>query len=186
LRRAEGDGVIYTVTDDDISKHLPVLLGAVNDIPLFAYLDPCGLAIPLDEVARIFDRPSGVGLPATEVLINLTAHPRRFAGMLCSHPGEPPEARERLPIQRPACGRVDDQLRMGARPLVGKEATIPSKVDQDANRLRLGSKGGRPPAFDPDIYKQRHAVECGIKPPDEPVTETSGRESQLESGSADW
>jgi transposase len=39
---------------------------------------------------------------------------------------------------------------------------IPSKADQDANRRRLGSKGGRPPAFDPEIYKQRHSVECGI------------------------
>ncbi|WP_232550244.1 hypothetical protein [Propioniciclava soli] len=24
------------------------------------------------------------------------------------------------------------------------------------------SKGGRPPAFDPSAYKDRHAVECGI------------------------
>ncbi|GLZ38165.1 transposase [Actinokineospora sp. NBRC 105648] len=44
----------------------------------------------------------------------------------------------------------------------GIKATIPSKADQDAHRKAKGSKGGGPPAFDPEIHKQRHAVECGI------------------------
>jgi len=44
----------------------------------------------------------------------------------------------------------------------GIKATIPSKADQDANRRKQGFMGGRPPAFDPATYKQRHAVECGI------------------------
>jgi hypothetical protein len=34
--------------------------------------------------------------------------------------------------------------------------TIPVKVDQQANRRALGSSGGRPPAFDPEVYRQRH------------------------------
>ena len=84
VAEAEGEDVEYTITDDDISKHLPVLLDAVRDIPIFVYLDPCGLPIPLEEVSAIFDRPSGPGTPATEVLINLTASLRRFAGMLYS------------------------------------------------------------------------------------------------------
>jgi transposase len=44
----------------------------------------------------------------------------------------------------------------------GIRACIPSKADQDAHRKAKGSKGGRPPAFDPATYRLRHAVECGI------------------------
>jgi len=37
--------------------------------------------------------------------------------------------------------------------------TIPEPADQIRGRLRRGSKGGRPPAFDPETYKQRNTVE---------------------------
>ena len=44
----------------------------------------------------------------------------------------------------------------------GIRATIAQPSDQVMHRLRRGSAGGRPPAFDRDIYRQRHAVECSI------------------------
>ena len=44
----------------------------------------------------------------------------------------------------------------------GIRCTIPDKANQVASRKRKGSSGGRPPAFDKEKYKQRHAVECGI------------------------
>ena len=38
-------------------------------------------------------------------------------------------------------------------------AVIPEKSDQQANRKKKGSAGGRPVTFDPDRYKQRNTVE---------------------------
>ncbi|MDR2566961.1 MAG: transposase, partial [Bifidobacteriaceae bacterium] len=39
------------------------------------------------------------------------------------------------------------------------KATIPEKADQIARRKAKGSRGGRPPAFDPEVYKRRNVVE---------------------------
>jgi transposase len=39
------------------------------------------------------------------------------------------------------------------------KATIPEKSDQIARRKAKGSRGGRPPAFDLEIYKGRNVVE---------------------------
>jgi transposase len=70
------------------------------------------------------------------------------------------------PRQRP--GRVLADKAYGARAnraylrRHGIRRTIPEKADQVRNRKNRGSAGGRPPAFDPGLYKLRHAVECGI------------------------
>jgi transposase len=44
----------------------------------------------------------------------------------------------------------------------GITATIPEPADQQAHRLRRGSRGGRPPAFDAASYKRRNVVERAI------------------------
>ncbi|MFE5614425.1 IS5 family transposase [Streptomyces sp. NPDC056524] len=41
----------------------------------------------------------------------------------------------------------------------GIRAAIPQSSDQIGHRLRRGSAGGRPPAFDAEAYKQRNSVE---------------------------
>ncbi|MFI8529917.1 IS5 family transposase [Streptomyces aquilus] len=41
----------------------------------------------------------------------------------------------------------------------GIRAVIPVPADQQAHRLRRGSQGGRPPAFDRETYKHRNTVE---------------------------
>jgi transposase len=44
----------------------------------------------------------------------------------------------------------------------GIRCTIPEKADQVRHRKNKDRAGGRPPAFNAHLYKQRHAVRCGI------------------------
>jgi len=44
----------------------------------------------------------------------------------------------------------------------GIRHTIPEKADTQAARLRKGSRGGRPPAFDEERYKKRNTIERAI------------------------
>lgn len=41
----------------------------------------------------------------------------------------------------------------------GIKSAIPDRDDQKANRKKKGSAGGRPPAYDTDLYRQRNVVE---------------------------
>lgn len=41
----------------------------------------------------------------------------------------------------------------------GIRGVIPDREDQKANRIRRGTAGGRPPALDTDLYRQRNVVE---------------------------
>lgn len=40
--------------------------------------------------------------------------------------------------------------------------TIPQRYDQVEHRKSKGSAGGRPPTFDPELYKHRNTVERGF------------------------
>jgi len=77
------------------------------------------------------------------------------------------EADQLLPASRPVrvrAGKAYDSR--GNRSYLrrrGIKATIPVLAGRVCNRLKRGSRGGRPPKFDEDDYKQRPGVECGIK-----------------------
>ena len=75
-------------------------------------------------------------------------------------PGRPRTRPTRVLADKAYSSRANRDL-LRAR---GITAVIAQPSDQAAHRKRRGRAGGRPPAFDPQIYKQRHAVECDIKP----------------------
>lgn len=92
--------------------------------------------------------------------------------------GDPPQFEAvlgRVRVPRPGPGRPRTRLRRVRADKAyasrtnraylrrrGIRCTIPDKADQVRNRKKCGSRGGRPPKFDPEDYKFRHAIKCGI------------------------
>lgn len=73
-------------------------------------------------------------------------------------PGRPRTRPDRVLGDRAYSSRANRTYLAGR----GIKATIPVPADQAGHRKARGSTGGRPPAFDPVAYRDRHAVECGI------------------------
>ncbi|CCH19887.1 IS4 family transposase [Micromonospora lupini str. Lupac 08] len=72
-----------------------------------------------------------------------------------SGPGRPRVRPEHVIADK---GYSSKAIRAGLRRR-GIPHTIPERADQQANRRRRGSRGGRPPAFDKQPYKRRNVVE---------------------------
>ena len=70
-------------------------------------------------------------------------------------PGRPRKRPDRVLADR-AYSSPSTRRAMRAR---GIAFTSPEKADHAGHRLRRGSRGGRPPAFDTEIYKGRNVVE---------------------------
>jgi transposase len=82
---------------------------------------------------------------------------------------------ERISIRRPGPGRprtrpgrvLADKAYSGKGNRAylrnrGIRAVIPERADEVRNRKKKGDRGGRPPAFDPEQYKDRNAIERTI------------------------
>ena len=83
-----------------------------------------------------------------------------LAGIRVPRPGRArPRCRPGRVLADKACGSRANRAYLRRR---GIRCTIPEKADQIRHRKNRGSAGGRPPVFDPELYKLRHAVECGI------------------------
>ncbi|MGY1683813.1 transposase [Geodermatophilus sp. SYSU D01176] len=114
-----------------------------------------------DETERISTPPAPAAIPRTSSSRPSGSRPTmrwvaRIRVPRRSGPGRPRTRPTRVLADQAYLARVN-RANLRRR---GIPATIPVRADQQANRRKKGSAGGRPPTFDPDRY--RHAVECGI------------------------
>lgn len=74
------------------------------------------------------------------------------------HHGGPGRPRKRPDMLIADKGYAHDPTRRELRRR-GLPHTIPERADQVARRAAKGSRGGRPPAFDTELYRRRNVVE---------------------------
>jgi transposase len=131
------------------------------------------------------DHPVGRSRGGLTTKIRLLVDGRGLPLVIACTPGQAADSPMLLPLLEglkvPRVGRgrprtVPDALRgdrayssRAIRPICGPrgvKAVIPEPSDQQGHRKRRGSRGGRPPAFDPLDYRNRNVVErrfCHLK-----------------------
>jgi transposase len=104
----------------------------------------------------------GRGRPLSIVLTPGQAgdNPQLFTVLdaIAVHPSGAGRPRKRPDMLIADKGYAHDSTRAALRRR-GIRHTIPERDDQIARRAGKGSAGGRPPGFDPTVYRQRNVVE---------------------------
>jgi three-Cys-motif partner protein len=78
-------GVRAQAANDEVASGLGEVIGAARDLPLFLFLDPCGLGLPFPVLAETLTGPRAARWPPTEVLLNFSLDAvRRIAGHVTS------------------------------------------------------------------------------------------------------
>jgi three-Cys-motif partner protein len=75
-------GVQAEASPDEVIKGLGEVIDAAQGLPLFLFLDPCGVGIPFSELTKVLSGPRQANRwPPTEVLLNFSLEAvRRIAG----------------------------------------------------------------------------------------------------------
>jgi hypothetical protein len=74
-------GIQAEASPAEVIKGLSKVIVAARGLPLFLFLDPCGVGIPFSELTRVLSGPRRNTWPPTEVLLNFSLEAvRRIAG----------------------------------------------------------------------------------------------------------
>jgi three-Cys-motif partner protein len=78
-------GVQAEAANDEVISGLGQVIDAAKDMPLFLFLDPCGLGLPFPVLVETLTGPRAARWPPTEVLLNFSLDAvRRIAGHVTS------------------------------------------------------------------------------------------------------
>jgi three-Cys-motif partner protein len=78
-------GIQAEASPAEVTKGLAKVIDAAQGLPLFLFLDPCGLGIPFSDLTRVLSGPRRDTWPPTEVLLNFSLEAvRRIAGHVTS------------------------------------------------------------------------------------------------------
>jgi three-Cys-motif partner protein len=73
-------GVQAEASSEEVVKGLDTVIEAARGLPLFMFLDPCGVGIPFSELTKVLSGPRRDVWPPTEVLLNFSLEAVRRIG----------------------------------------------------------------------------------------------------------
>ena len=162
-------GIQAEASPSEVTSGLNRVLNAAEGLPLFLFLDPCGLGIPFSDLTGMLSGPRRDTWPPTEVLLNFSleavrrpAHSHRHARRrfevinLTDVPGEKPD--DGLPGFR-WLGQIDPSAGAMKTRFAGRNSTV-----QEAIFV--------PPAW---VFSARRSTRRGTTSASQPAAARTGR-----------